>query len=139
MTRAADRAAGEVALIEELGGEALLAPTIRIVEPSDGGAALSAARSSLVSATARRRPDWLPADGNNPHGVDPSQRWKPLLTFFDTMKMVFTTANKERAGVFTDHGHDYRKELPQLLRTALGFDGTVSDAQLARITEQVRQ
>ena len=59
MTRAADRAAGEVALIEELGGEALLAPTIRIVEPSDGGAALSAARSSLVSATARRRPDWL--------------------------------------------------------------------------------
>ncbi|MCB0878170.1 MAG: alpha/beta-hydrolase family protein [Thermoleophilia bacterium] len=90
-------------------------------------------------ATIWRRPDWLPADGNNPHGVDPSQRWKPLLTFFDTMKMVFTTANKERAGVFTDHGHDYRKELPQLLRTALGFDGTVSDAQLARITEQVRQ
>lgn len=85
-----------------------------------------------------RRPDWLPRDGHNPHGVDPAQRWHPLLTFIDTIRMVVRTANTEVIGTFTDHGHDYRKELPALLRDAYGFSD-VSDAELARITEQVRQ
>lgn len=89
-------------------------------------------------ATIWRRPTWLPADGSNPKGVDPSERWRPLLTFIDTAVMTFRSANKEVIGQFTDHGHDYRKELPALLREAFGFTH-VTDAELARITEQVRQ
>lgn len=89
-------------------------------------------------ATIWRRPDWLPKDGPNPDRVDPDQRWKPLLTFLGTIKMALKSANKEVPGEFTDHGHDYRKELPALLREAYGFSD-VGDAELARITEQVRQ
>lgn len=89
-------------------------------------------------ATIWRRPKWLPKDGPNPERVDPDQRWKPLLTFLGTIGMALKGANKEVAGEFTDHGHDYRRELPELLRAAYGFDH-VGDAELARITEQVRQ
>lgn len=89
-------------------------------------------------ATIWRRPSWLPSGGPNPDGVAPHERWRPLLTFLDTVRMVFTTANKERAGVFEAHGHDYRKALPKLLREAFDFHH-VDDAELARITEQVRQ
>jgi hypothetical protein len=52
--------------------------------------------------------------------------------------MSLRTANTERPGVHLDHGHDYRKELPQLLRAAYGFSD-VSDAELARMAEQTRQ
>ncbi len=89
-------------------------------------------------ATIWRRPHWLPKDGNNPPGVAPTDRWRPVLTFLSTVTMMFVTANNERPGVWTEHGHDYRKELPKLLRAAFGFDH-VSDAELARISEQVRQ
>ena len=85
-----------------------------------------------------RRPKWLPADGNNPKGVGKDERWKPLLTFLGTVKSAISSANKEAVGQFTDHGHDYRKELPALLREAYGFTH-VTDAELARMTEQVRQ
>jgi len=89
-------------------------------------------------ATIWRRPAWLPKVGSNPKGVGAHERWRPLLTFLDSIKMAVTSANKDAVGTFTDHGHDYRKELPQLLRSALGATD-VSDAELARITEQVRQ
>jgi uncharacterized membrane protein len=89
-------------------------------------------------ATIWRRPTWLPADGNNPKGVKPQERWRPLLTFIDTALMTVRTANTEVIGAFSDHGHDYRKELPKLLREAYGFTD-VTDAELARMTEQVRQ
>ena len=36
-------------------------------------------------------------------------------------KRALSSANSERPGVWNDHGHDYRKELPALLRTAFGF------------------
>ncbi len=89
-------------------------------------------------ATIWRRPKWLPADGNNPKGVGKDERWRPLLTFIDTAVMTLRSANKEVIGTFTDHGHDYRKELPRLLREAFDFHD-VTDAELARMTEQVRQ
>jgi uncharacterized membrane protein len=89
-------------------------------------------------STIWRRPAWLPADGNNPDGVDPDQRWYPVLTFLDTIRGAAFSANKSRAGEFTNHGHDYRQALPKLLRAAYGFN-EVTDADLARITEQVRQ
>ncbi len=89
-------------------------------------------------ATIWRRPKWLPADGRNPKGVGAEERWRPVLTFFDTIYRTLASANKEVIGQFTDHGHDYRKELPKLLRAAFGFTD-VTDAELARMTEQVRQ
>lgn len=89
-------------------------------------------------ATIWRRPEWLPKGGPNPPRVDPRQRWKPFLTFAETIGMALRSANKEVPGQFTDHGHDYRKALPALLRAAYGFDD-VTDAELARITEQARQ
>jgi uncharacterized membrane protein len=89
-------------------------------------------------STIWRRPSWLPKDGSNPRGVGASERWRPLLTFLDTIRGAATSANQAQAGTFTNHGHDYRKALPRLLREAYGF-GDVTDAELARITEQVRQ
>ncbi|MCW2927471.1 MAG: hypothetical protein JWM86_1439 [Thermoleophilia bacterium] len=85
-----------------------------------------------------KRPRWLPANGPNPVGVGPEERWKPLLTFLSTAKMAVASANKEVIGQFGSHGHDYRAELPALLREAYDFDD-LSDAELARMTEQVRQ
>jgi uncharacterized membrane protein len=85
-----------------------------------------------------RRPAWLPRDGNNPPGVGPDERWRPVLTFLDTVRRALTSANQDQPGVWTDQVHDYRAALPQLLREAYGF-ADVSDQQLARISEQVRQ
>ncbi|EFK95155.1 Conserved hypothetical protein [sediment metagenome] len=85
-----------------------------------------------------RRPVWLPKHGPNPVGVDPAERWRPVLTFIDTLQMAFSSANTERPGEFRADGHDYRTELPTLLRAAFGFED-VSDGELARMTEQARQ
>lgn len=85
-----------------------------------------------------KRPAWLPKDGPNPPGVGADERWRPVMTLIDAVKMALLGAGSEQPGVWRDHGHDYRKELPRLLRTAFGFTN-VSDAQLARITEQTRQ
>jgi uncharacterized membrane protein len=84
------------------------------------------------------RPEWLPKDGPNPRGVAPEQRWRPLLTFLDTIRGAATSANQAKPGNFTNHGHDYRSALPRLLRDAYGFHD-IPDDELARITEQVRQ
>jgi uncharacterized membrane protein len=89
-------------------------------------------------ATILHRPKWLPKGGPNPEGVGAEERWRPLLTFVDTVKRSLQSANTEVIGQFGDHGHDYRAELPTLLRQAYGFTD-VSDADLARMTEQVRQ
>ena len=88
-------------------------------------------------ATIWRRPAWLPKDGPNPVGVDPDERWKPVLTFLKSVRMAIASANKEVPGEFGAHGHDYRAELPELLREAFDFD-SISDPELARITDHVR-
>jgi hypothetical protein len=85
-----------------------------------------------------KRPAWLPKDGPNPPGVGPDEHFRPILTALSTAWMAFRSAGKERPGIHEDHGHDYRGALPKLLRAAYGFSD-VSDAELARMTEQVRQ
>jgi hypothetical protein len=85
-----------------------------------------------------KRPAWLPKDGANPPGVGPDEHFRPVLTALSTAWMAFRSAGKERPGIHEDHGHDYRKELPKLLRAAYGFFD-VTDTQLAQMTVQVRQ
>lgn len=85
-----------------------------------------------------KRPKWLPKDGPNPERIDPDQRWRPGLTFVRTLADVVRDRGTAKPGEFGDHGHDYRAELPRLLRDAYAF-GRVSDAELERITEQVRR
>lgn len=60
VTRAREQATDLVDGLEGLGAEVVLAPSIEIVEPSDGGAALLAAVASLqVDDGPGVRPDWV--------------------------------------------------------------------------------
>lgn len=72
-----------------------------------------------------RRPLWLPAgrapDPRIPHGV----RWLPGITF---LQVLFDVKNGTTFPVeFGATGHDYRRELPGLVRNAFGHADTSPD------------
>lgn len=72
-----------------------------------------------------------PADARSGAG------WLPVVSFINALVDVAVSAGTERPGLFGDSGHDYRGDLPEVLRTVFGHED-VSDQQLARITGQLR-
>ena len=79
-----------------------------------------------------RRPFWLPRSGGHPR-IPPGVRWLPGITF---LHALFDVKNGTAFDVeFEAYAHDYRAEVPALVRVAFGHRD-VSTAQLGRIAER---
>ena len=75
------------------------------------------------------RPYWLRPEGRHPR-LPPGVRWLPGITY---LQALFDVKNSTGfTPTFEAHAHDYRLELPALLRVAFGHSD-VSDAQLRAI------
>jgi uncharacterized membrane protein len=78
-----------------------------------------------------RRPQWLERRGRH-RRIPGSLRWFPGITF---LQLLFDLKNATGSeGVFSAYGHDYRLELPALLRIAWGHHD-VTDRQLHAIEQ----
>jgi uncharacterized membrane protein len=82
-----------------------------------------------------RRPDWLGPDDTRPHGSPRGTRWLPVTTFFTTF-IDLQNALAPTPGVFGEGGHDYRRIVPETLRTVFQFSAT--EAQMARVQQALR-
>ncbi len=82
-----------------------------------------------------RPPDWLGPDDTRPHGCPRGTRWLPVTTFFTTF-IDLQNALAPTPGVFGEGGHDYRRIVPQALRTVFGLSAT--EAQMVRVQQALR-
>jgi hypothetical protein len=55
-----------------------------------------------------------------------------FMTFFDMQNALVPTP-----GIFDEGGHDYRREIPEAIRTVWGLD--VSDEQMERVQQALRE
>jgi uncharacterized membrane protein len=79
-----------------------------------------------------RRPEWLERHRRH-RRIPGSMRWLPGITF---LQLLFDLKNATGSeGVFSAYGHDYRLELPALLRIAWGHLD-VTDRQLRAIEDE---
>jgi uncharacterized membrane protein len=81
-----------------------------------------------------RRPDWL--SGPRGRGVPEQMRWRPVFTWLQVALDV-AHATQSQVGRFESLGHDYRADLPWLVRAAFAAEAPVElvervMAQLAR-------
>ncbi|MFZ0322624.1 MAG: alpha/beta-hydrolase family protein [Actinomycetes bacterium] len=83
-----------------------------------------------------KRPDWLGPDDQRPPGAPRGTRWMPITTFFTTF-LDLQNALSPTPGVFDEGGHDYRREIPEAVRTVFGLEA--SDEQMARVQEALRR
>jgi uncharacterized membrane protein len=83
-----------------------------------------------------QRPDWLGPDHQRPPGSPRGTRWMPVTTFFMTF-LDMQNALVPTPGIFDEGGHDYRREVPEALRTV--WDLTVSDDQMERVQQALRK
>ena len=82
-----------------------------------------------------RRPDWLGPDAARPPGAPRGTRWMPVTTFFATF-IDMQNALTPTPGVFGQGGHDYRRVIPDAVRTV--FSLTATDQQMARVQQALR-
>jgi len=82
-----------------------------------------------------RTPEWLGPDETRPHGAPRGTRWLPVTTFFTTF-IDMQNALHPTPGVFGEGGHDYRRIIPDALRTV--FSLAANDDQLARVQQALR-
>ena len=82
-----------------------------------------------------RRPNWLGPDDIRPYGAPRGTRWLPVTTFFTTF-IDLQNALAPRPGVFDEGGHDYRRIVPDTLRTV--FSLTATPDQLERVQLALR-
>ena len=82
-----------------------------------------------------RRPDWLGPNDERPPGAPRGTRWMPVTTFFMTF-LDMQNALVPTPGVFDEGGHDYRREIPEAVRTVWGLDA--SDEQMERVQRALR-
>lgn len=83
-----------------------------------------------------RRPDWLGPDGERPPGAPTGTHWLPVTTFFTTF-IDLQNALRPIPGTFVESGHDYRRMLPDVVRSVFGLQAT--DAQMARVQQALRE
>jgi len=83
-----------------------------------------------------RRPDWLGPDGQRPPGAPRGTRWMPVTTFFMTF-LDMQNALVPTPGIFDQGGHDYRREIPDAVRTVWGLEA--DDEQMERVQQALRQ
>jgi uncharacterized membrane protein len=77
------------------------------------------------------RPEWLTAEARHPRV--PRMRWLPWITY---LHLLFDLKNGTgHSTAFANYAHDYRTELPTLLRVAFGHHD-VTNRQLQAIEEE---
>ena len=82
-----------------------------------------------------RTPEWLGPDETRPHGAPRGTRWLPVTTFFTTF-IDMQNALHPTPGVFDEGGHDYRRVIPEALRTVFSLQAT--DDQMTRVQQALR-
>ena len=82
-----------------------------------------------------RTPEWLGPDGTRPHGAPRGTRWLPVTTFFTTF-IDMQNALHPTPGVFGEGGHDYRRIIPEVLRSVFSLEAT--DGQMTRVQQALR-
>ena len=82
-----------------------------------------------------RTPEWLGPDGTRPHGAPHGTRWLPVTTFFTTF-IDMQNALHPTPGVFGEGGHDYRRIIPEALRSVFSLEAT--DGQMTRVQQALR-
>ncbi len=86
-----------------------------------------------------KRPDWLGRDvAARPAGISHAQRFTPISTFVQTaVDLKNATAAAPPTGAFVRRGHEYRAQIPTLVREALDLPA-VDDATFAAIEDAIR-
>ena len=82
-----------------------------------------------------QRPDWL-AEEDRPAGVPPDMRYWPLFTFLLT-GIDLLNADHVVPGTFEAYAHDYRKDIPEMIRRGFGLDA--GDAVMGRVERALRR
>lgn len=83
-----------------------------------------------------QRPDWLGNPEDRPPGVPPETRYWPLFTFLLTA-IDLLNADNVVPGKFDAYGHDYRADLPEMVRIAFQLD--TDEATMERIEAALRR
>ena len=83
-----------------------------------------------------RRPDWLGPNDQRPPGAPRGTKWMPVTTFFMTF-LDMQNALVPTPGVFDEGGHDYRREIPDAVRTVWGLEA--SDEQMEKVQQALRK
>jgi hypothetical protein len=83
-----------------------------------------------------RRPDWLGPNDQRPPGAPRGTRWMPVTTFIMTF-LDMQNALVPTPGVFDEGGHDYRREIPDAVRTVWGLEA--SDEQMEKVQQALRK
>ncbi len=82
-----------------------------------------------------RRPDWLGPDDRRPPGSPTGTKWLPVSTFLATF-IDLQNALVPTPGTFQEGGHDYRREIPEAVRSVFGLEAT--EAQMDSVQEALR-
>lgn len=82
-----------------------------------------------------RRPDWLGPSARRPPGAPRGTRWMPVTTFFMTFLDMHNSL-LPTPGVFDQGGHDYRREIPDVVRTLWHLDASAE--QMERVHQALR-
>ncbi len=80
------------------------------------------------------RPEMQEVPDASPRGILPSMRWRPVTSFF---QLLIDMKNAQLPGEYRAWAHDYRKDLPDFIRSVYQLD--VSDEQLERIKAAVEE
>jgi uncharacterized membrane protein len=83
-----------------------------------------------------KRPDWLGPNETRPPGAPQHTRWLPVVTFVTTF-IDLQNALVPTPGVFQEGGHDYRREIPDALKTVFRLDA--NEEQMARVQTALRE
>jgi uncharacterized membrane protein len=83
-----------------------------------------------------KRPDWLGPTDSRPPGAPLHTKWLPIVTFVTTF-IDLQNALVPTPGIFQEGGHDYRREIPEALRTTFRLEA--SDEQMERVQKALRE
>jgi uncharacterized membrane protein len=67
-----------------------------------------------------QQPSWLGPDETRPPGSPRGTKWLPVVTFFATF-IDMQNALVPTPGTFQEGGHDYRREIPEAIKSIFGF------------------
>lgn len=83
-----------------------------------------------------QHPPWLDDASERPHGVPPDMRYWSLFTFL-LVGIDLLNADHVVPGKFEAYGHDYRKDIPEMIRQ--GFHLQTTDAVMAAVEKALRR
>jgi uncharacterized membrane protein len=83
-----------------------------------------------------QQPDWLGDPQARPPGVPRGMRWWPIFTFM-LVGIDLLNADNVTPGTFEAYAHDYRKNIPEMVRLAYGLD--IPPERMPQIEQALRR